>query len=191
MERWIMKKQIALVVLTAGLLSSCGPQTSEPKSDAAAMPTPTVSGGATEMPAGTQMASLSMINAKMKKPVGDRPTSAYLTIENGAPTPERLISAASPDFAKVELHDTKKEGDMMKMITLDGIDVAPNSQTVFEPGGKHISLSGAKRPLNNGDSVKVTLTFSNSGPIETNFVVLGEIPRPDGAMGKMDDHKGH
>jgi periplasmic copper chaperone A len=152
------------------------------------MPTPTVSGTAVDMPAGTQMAALSMINAKIKRPIDGRPTAGYLTIENGGPTPEVVKALSSPEFGRVEMHDHVKDGDMMKMVKLDSLEVPANGQIVFEPGGKHLMLFDAKRELANGDSVKVTLTFSNSGAIETNFVVLTDIPRATGASDPMAGH---
>jgi periplasmic copper chaperone A len=183
-------KTIAILALGASLLAACGQQTPAPKSDGAAMPTPTVSGSVAEMPAGTQMAALSMINAKVKKPIGDRPTSGYLTIENGGPTPETITSVSSPDFGRVELSDHLMEGGMMKMVKLDTLEVPGNGQVVFNSGGKHLMLFDAKRELKNGDSVKVTLTFSNSGPIETNFVVLNEIPLSPPSGDPMSGHDG-
>ncbi len=177
------------LALSGALLGACGQSAPAPKSDGAAMPTPTISMNAVDLPAGTQMSTLSMINAKVKKPLEGRPTSAYLTIENGGPTAEVLIAATSPDFARVEFNDHVKEGEMMKMVKLDKLDVPANSQLVLEQGGKHLMLFEPKRALNNGDSIKVTLTFSNSGPIETNFVVLNEIPRKEGEMGDMPGMK--
>jgi periplasmic copper chaperone A len=156
-------------------LSACGQNTPETKSSGAPMPEPTVSQGP-DMPAGAQMAALSMINAKVKRPIDGRPTAGYLIIENGGPTPETITGVSSPDFARVELHDHVKDGAMMKMVKLDSAEVPGNSQLQFMPGGKHLMLFDAKRDLANGDSVKVTFTFSNSGPIETNFVVLNVIP---------------
>jgi periplasmic copper chaperone A len=170
-------KFLATLAIGAAALASCGQSGPSTKSDAAAMPTPTVSINGVDMPRGTQISTLSMINAKVKKPIEGRPTSAYLTIENGGPTAETITAVSSPDFGRVELNDHVKEGDMVKMVKLDTIDVPANSQVVFDQGGKHLMLFDATHPMNNGDSVKITLTFSNSGPIETNFVVLNEIPR--------------
>jgi copper(I)-binding protein len=180
-------KLIAIIAMSAGLLAACGQVSPSVKSEGAPMPTPTVSLNAVDMPAGTQMSTLSMINAKVKKPIGDRPTSGYLTIENGGPTAETIVAVSSPDFGRVELSDHVKEGDVVKMVKLDTIEVPANSQVVFDQAGKHLMLFDAKHPMNNGDSIKVTLTFSNSGPIETNFVVLNEIPRTS----PMDPMAGH
>jgi periplasmic copper chaperone A len=180
-------KHLFPVILAAAVLAGCGQGAPEAKSTSAPMPEPTVSQGP-DMPAGTQMASLSMINAKVKKPIGDRPTAGYLIIENGGPNPETITGVTSPDFARVELHDHIKDGAMMKMVKLDSIDVPGNGQLQFSPGGKHLMLFDAKRELANGDSVKVTFTFSNSGPIETNFVVLTVIPPSTGASDPMAGH---
>jgi periplasmic copper chaperone A len=181
-------KSFIVLGLSSVVLAACNPAAPESKSDSAPMPVPTVSQGA-DMAAGTQMAALSMINAKVKKPIDGRPTAGYLTIENGGPTTETITAVSSPDFGRVELHDHVKEGAMMKMVKLETAEVAGNSQLQFSPGGKHLMLFDAKRELNNGDSVKITFTFTNSGPIETNFVVLSVIPpNAGGAMDGMD-HK--
>jgi periplasmic copper chaperone A len=178
---------LSLAILT---LASCGQQPSAAsKSNAAAMPTPTVSGTSAEMPAGTQMAALSMINAKIKKPTAGRPTSGYLIIENGGPTPETITAVSSPDFGRVELSDHVMKDGLDSMVKLDTLEVPGNGQLAFVPGGKHLMLFDPKKPLNNGDSTKVTLTFSNSGPIETNFVVLETIPPSTG--GTTDPMAGH
>jgi periplasmic copper chaperone A len=171
----------AIIALCPVMLAACGQSTPSVPSGGAAMPTPTVSTNTIEMPADTQMSTLSMINAKVRKPSDARPTAGYVTIENGGPALERLTALTSPDFGRVELHDHIMEGTLMKMVKLDGLDIAPSSQAVMEPGGKHLMLFDPKREMANGDSVKITLTFSNSGPIETNFVVLNEIPRSSSA----------
>jgi periplasmic copper chaperone A len=171
------------LIMAAGALSACGQSTPEVKSGAP-MPEPTVSQGP-DMPAGTQMAALSMINAKVKKPIDGRPTAGYLIIENGGPTPETITGLSSPDFGRVELHDHIQEGAMMRMVKLESAEVPGNGQLQFTPGGKHLMMFDAKRALANGDSVKVTFTFSNSGPIETNFVVLSVIPPSTGGADPM------
>ena len=174
-------KIVAALAVTASLLAACEQPSQVPKSGAAAMPTPTASNQSAQVPVETQVSTLSMINAKVRKPIDGRPTAGYLVIENGGTASERLTALTSSDFGRVELHDHVKDGEMMKMVKLDGLDIAPASQTTMEPGGKHLMLFDATRPLNNGDSIKITLTFSNSGPIETNFVVLNEIPRSTSA----------
>jgi copper(I)-binding protein len=45
------------------------------------------------------------------------------------------------------------------------------------------------KPLKNGDSVKMTLTFAQLGPMEVNFVVLDEIPRAGSGMEDLDHSK--
>jgi periplasmic copper chaperone A len=175
------------LLLSFSLLAACGPQGAEHKSGGAAMPTPTVSAAPTDMPAGTQMAALSMINAKVKKPIDGRPTAGYLVIENDGPTAETITAVSSPDFARVELHDHVMDGAMKSMVKLTSLEVPGKSQIMLAPGGKHLMLFDATRDLKNGDSIKVTFTFSNSGPIETNFVVLKEMPPSTSTAPAMHD----
>jgi periplasmic copper chaperone A len=183
-----MKSTLVLTLIVgAAVLAGCGQGNPEAKTSGAPMPEPTISQGP-EMPAGTQMAALSMINAKVKKPIDGRPTAGYLIIENGGPNAETITAVTSPDFGRVELHDSIQEGGMMKMVALERPEVPGNGQLQFAPGGKHVMLFDPKRELNNGDSVKVTFTFSNSGPIETNFVVLTTIPPSTGGTDPMAGH---
>ena len=135
------------------------------------------------------LASFGIINAKLRTPVAGRPSAGYLGIQNSGPKGDRLVSITSPDFARVEMHDTVSEGGMKKMVKLDGVEIAAGSTLEFAPGGKHLMLFESTKPLKNGDSVKMTLTFEQLGLMEANFVVLDEIPRVGAAMDDMDHSK--
>jgi copper(I)-binding protein len=70
------------------------------------------------------------------------------------------------------------DGNVMKMRSLDGIDLKPGQSLVLKPMADHIMLFGLKEPLKEGDLVKLTLTFEKAGPIEVEATV--EAP---GSMG--------
>jgi copper(I)-binding protein len=184
-------RHMMAIALASGLVA-CGPNKASPTPEAAteapAMPVPEVNTQHALKPPGTLESSLSLINAKVRTPMDGRPTVGYLIIENGGDAPDRLVAQASPDFGRVELHDHVKEGDMVKMVKRDSLDLPAGTKTALEQGGLHLMLFDAKRPLKNGDSVKITLTFQGAGPIETNFVVLNEIPRQGMTM---ESHQGH
>lgn len=174
-----------LVFLVAAVLvTGCGQSTTAKQETSAA--SKEVSGtGANQMP----LASFGIINAKLRTPVAGRPSAGYLGIENSGPRADRLVSITSPDFARVEMHDTVSEDGMKKMVKLDGVDVAAGSTLEFAPGGKHLMLIEPTKTLKNGDSVKMTLTFMQLGSMEANFVVLDEIPRVGAALDDMDHSK--
>lgn len=172
------------LLVSVGLVSGCGqsaPKTQEASAEAKAANAIE----ADQMP----LASFGIINAKLRTPIAGRPSAGYLAIENSGPKADRLVAITSPDFARVEMHDTVSEGGMKKMVKLDGVDIAAGSTLEFTPGGKHLMLFDPTKPLKNGDSVKMTLTFAQLGPMEVNFVVLDEIPRAGSGMEDMDHSK--
>lgn len=172
------------LLVSVGFVSGCGQ--SAPKTQEASAKAKTANAiEADQMP----LASFGIINAKLRTPIAGRPSAGYLAIENSGPKADRLVAITSPDFARVEMHDTVSEGGMKKMVKLDGVDIAAGSTLEFTPGGKHLMLFDPTKPLKNGDSVKMTLTFAQLGPMEANFVVLDEIPRAGSGMEDMDHSK--
>ena len=109
---------------------------------------------------------------------------AYLAIENGGAQPDRLLRAASPVAATVELHTHIMDGGIMRMRAVEAIDVPAGGKVELKPGGLHIMLMGLKQPLKEGERVKLTLEFEKAGAIEVELAV----DKP-GAMG--NGHGGH
>jgi periplasmic copper chaperone A len=156
------------------IVTACGPSAPKPPNGGAEMPTLVTQPAPASLPADSQSGSLSITNAKIRKPIKSRPTAGYFVMSNAGAQADTLNSVSSPDFERVELHDHIMDGAMMKMVKLASLEVPATAQIAFAPGGKHLMLFNSKRPLNTGDNVKLTLTFANAGPIETSFVVLAE-----------------
>lgn len=117
-------------------------------------------------------------------PAGAPAAGGYLTIANTGDKPDRLVSASTPDAAKVELHEMIMQGDVMLMRPLKGGLVIPPGQTVeLKPGGRHVMFIGPKAPFALGRHVPVTLRFERAGEVRVQFFV--ETPPSDGA-----DHHG-
>jgi len=96
----------------------------------------------------------------------------YLTLINEGREADRLISAASDVAETVEFHETKMEGDVMKMQPLpEGIEVPAGGQVELKPGGYHIMLINLKRDLKVGDRFTVTLEFEKSGTLNVEVEV--------------------
>ncbi|WP_185973712.1 DUF1775 domain-containing protein [Ferrovibrio terrae] len=95
----------------------------------------------------------------------------FLTLKNGGGTADRLVKAASPVAANVELHTHIKDGDAMRMRAVENIPVPANGQTALEPGGYHIMLIGLKQVLKEGESFPLTLTFEKAGNVTVSVPV--------------------
>jgi hypothetical protein len=98
-------------------------------------------------------------------PLIERAGAAYMIVENAGSAEDRLLSA-SVDFAnKVELHETKKVGDMMKMLPVEAIPIPAKGSVELKPGGLHVMLMGLTRELKAGEKATITLKFEKAGEI--------------------------
>jgi len=92
---------------------------------------------------------------------GQKATGAFMNITSKAAA--RLVAAASPVAATVEVHNMKMEGGVMKMFAVDGIELPPNQTVKLAPGGYHVMLMDLKQPLKAGERVPLKLTFELAG----------------------------
>jgi copper(I)-binding protein len=91
--------------------------------------------------------------------------AVYVTIRNGGGQPDALVAAASDAAATVELHETVRDGGVMRMRPLEKVTVPAGGAVEMKPGGHHIMLLGLRRDLRSGDTVTVTLTFEKAGTV--------------------------
>lgn len=101
--------------------------------------------------------------------------AGYMTLRNAGSQPERLLSASSPLARTVELHETRMDGDVMRMRQLDtGLVLPPGSTVRLDPGGTHFMLVGPARAFKRGERVPMTLRFEHGG--EVNIELQVEAP---------------
>ena len=101
-------------------------------------------------------------------PPGATTGGAYLKeIDNKGKAPDALVGATSPFADRVELHEMKMDGDVMRMRAVTAIAISPGGSVTMAPGGGyHLMLFGIKRPLVVGQDVPVTLQFEKAGKID-------------------------
>ena len=81
-------------------------------------------------------------------------SAGYLTLRNNSDADITITKVTSPQFAAVEMHETRVEGEVSRMVELEAVTVPAGSAVAFEPGGKHLMLM---RPPDELDAV--TLEF--------------------------------
>ena len=91
---------------------------------------------------------------------GQRGTGAYMDIVSD--TPGRILSAASPVAANVEIHNMKMENGVMRMSPVKDIALEPGKTFRLAPGGYHVMMMGLKEPLKKGATVPITLTVEGA-----------------------------
>ena len=99
-------------------------------------------------------------------PATAQSAGGFLTITNKGTTPDRLTSASSPVSAKVEVHEMRMDGNVMKMRELEkGLEIAPGATVMLKPGSFHIMFMGLKAPVAKDAQVPLTLVFEKAGTI--------------------------
>ena len=84
---------------------------------------------------------------------------------------DRVVSASSPVSEKVELHETIRDGNVMRMREVPALMVPAGEAVVLKPGSYHIMLIGLKRPLNRGETFPVTITFEKAPAVTATVTV--------------------
>jgi copper(I)-binding protein len=96
----------------------------------------------------------------------------FLVLANTGATADRLIGAKSPVSDKVEIHEMKMDGNVMRMRALEkGIEIPPGASVELKPGGFHLMFTGLKSPFAKDTKVPLTLVFERAGSIDVELAV--------------------
>ncbi|MBL8710115.1 MAG: copper chaperone PCu(A)C [Rhodospirillaceae bacterium] len=122
-------------------------------------------------------------------PGGAKAGAAYLRIENHGDTADTLIGASADIAALVEIHMMSMENDMMVMGPAGEVEIPAHGTVELKPHGLHIMLMGLKRPLKEGETVPVTITFARAGSIVLEVKVEAIDATGEGGMeGDAEEH---
>lgn len=116
--------------------------------------------------------------------------AAYLQLSaNGD---DVLLSASAPVSSTVEIHTMSMDGDVMKMRSLDKLDIKGGEKLTMRPGaGEHLMLMGLKQSLKAGDSFPLTLNFRKAGKLTVEVKIKDlAMPTKGGDM-NHEDHAHH
>lgn len=122
-------------------------------------------------PAGVQASKIQITGAFTREmPPGAPAMGGFLVVKNLHAGVLRLVGAESPAFNKVELHETRSENGMMRMVALPVVEVPAGGSFEFKPGGAHLMLIGPKAQAKAGEKLPVTLLFGSGGaaPLKVN-----------------------
>lgn len=90
-------------------------------------------------------------------------SAGYMTLRNNTDEPITITGVTSPQFGSIEIHETRIEDQVSRMVALGELTIPAGSAVTLEPGGKHLMLM---QPVEELDTV--TLEFhSDSGIVLT------------------------
>ena len=101
---------------------------------------------------------------------GTLPAGAYVTLHNGGDRPAVLRGARSTVYAEVMLHQSSSTGGMSRMRMVAALVVPAHGTATLAPGGYHLMLTQAKRPVQPGDTVRLELQFADGSMLPTDFI---------------------
>jgi copper(I)-binding protein len=99
------------------------------------------------------------------------PAAGYVTLINASDKPVDLVDISSNDYGDAMLHQTVSNGSTQKMVMVDKLTVPAHGQVTIAPGGYHVMLEDAKHKVAPGDTVHLTLKFSDGETLDTPFAV--------------------
>ena len=104
-------------------------------------------------------------------PPGSQIGAGFMTLRNAGSAPERVVGASSPLAGRVEMHVTRREGEVMKMRQAEAFEIPAGGSFELRPGGAHLMLMGLQRPLKEGERVPLTLRLEKGGEVRVELEV--------------------
>ena len=120
-------------------------------------------------------------------PPGARVTGAFMTIRNTSDKAIQLVKADSSAAKVTELHNHINDNGVMRMRQVKSISVPAKGEVQLKPGSYHVMLIDMQVPIKEGDTVAITLEFSDGGTKTVQAPVknlMAEMPMKD--LGTMD-----
>ena len=92
---------------------------------------------------------------------GQTSTGAYMRLKSDSGA--RLVAVTSPVAARAGIHEMSMSGNVMRMRALESLPIPAGKTVALEEGHDHLMLEGLSHALKEGDNVRLTLTFVDSG----------------------------
>ena len=130
-------------ILLSVLFLACGP----PEADRAQAGDITVLGGHAFAPVGPQAA-------------------AYVSLKNSGRTEDTLLAVGSPISDTVTLHESSREGGIVRMVQLNQLVMPAGMVVEMAPGDLHLMLLHLRVAMQSGKKLPLRLWFARAGLLE-------------------------
>ncbi|HET9629598.1 MAG TPA: copper chaperone PCu(A)C [Novosphingobium sp.] len=117
---------------------------------------------------------LALSGGKLVLPaVKGNPAAAYFTLANGSGKPVSIAAIEVAGAGMAMMHETKQVAGHSEMVMLDNPTIAPGASLVFARGGKHVMVMDPPADLKPGETVELTLTFSDGDKLSAPLGIVG------------------
>ena len=96
-------------------------------------------------------------------------------IENRCPMPATIVSASSPAFGDISLHETRIVDGVSRMRPVPDLRIAPDDAAVLKPGGLHLMLMQPRARLKAGSKVAVEFKLQDGRAVLGEFELRGNV----------------
>ena len=97
-------------------------------------------------------------------------------IDNPCAMPVTVVSANSPAYGSVELHESKLVDGVNRMREVPELRIAPDGAAVLQPGGLHLMLMQPDAALAEGERVPLVLVLDDGRELQAQLVVSTAAP---------------
>ena len=109
-------------------------------------------------------------------PVAMPMMAGFGRMTNPCKMPIVIVSASSPAFGDVSLHETRNVGGVNRMRALDQLRLPPDGVVMLKPGGMHLMLMQPHAPLKEGSKVVVSFKLQDGREVLSELVVRKPAP---------------
>ncbi|TVR43086.1 MAG: copper chaperone PCu(A)C [Planctomycetota bacterium] len=103
--------------------------------------------------------------------------AGYLNLVNTGATDDAIIAARSPRCGRMELHTHILEGEVMRMVEIERIELPAQSTTHLRPGSLHLMFFDLEGPLVVGETFAVILSLKSGSELTVSMIVGGATAR--------------
>jgi copper(I)-binding protein len=110
-------------------------------------------------------ADITVKNAWIRPSTGPN-AALFITLVNTSSSPEKLTDVRLEGCHHAELHTHEETNGISRMIQVKAIDIPALGEKELKPGEHHVMLMKLHKPLTEGDSIPVLLTFETGKTVE-------------------------
>ena len=97
--------------------------------------------------------------------------AGFAQIRNPCAAPVAIVSASSPSFGSVELHETTRVDGVSRMRHVDRLEVPAGGTATLAPGGLHLMLMQPRSTPALGESLQIELELADGRRLRAGFEV--------------------
>lgn len=97
-------------------------------------------------------------------------------IDNRCPMPATIVSASSPAYGSVALHESRMVGGVARMRAVPELRIAPDDAAVLQTGGLHLMLMQPRAALKPGSRVVIEFKLKDGRSVLGEFEARKQVP---------------